>query len=45
MASIGGSSKGADGHSQPEKKKKESIVDLTKFLEKRVCVKFNGKMS
>jgi hypothetical protein len=45
MASIGGSTKGSDGHSQPEKKKKESIVDLTKFLEKRVCVKFTGKLT
>lgn len=40
MASTGGSSKVSD--SQPEKKKKESIVDLTKFLEKRICVKFTG---
>ena len=45
MASaLGGQGKGQGGdNQQPEKRKKESILDLTKFLEKPVRVKFAGK--
>lgn len=36
---------GADRHQQgqqQEKPKKENILDLTKYMDKEVCVKFNG---
>lgn len=36
---------GGGGHSnqqQQEKPKKENILDLTKYMDKEVCVKFNG---
>ena len=33
---------GAAGNQQQEKRKKESIVDLAKYLEKSVRVKFAG---
>ncbi|OJD23499.1 hypothetical protein ACJ73_05148 [Blastomyces percursus] len=33
---------GQAGHQQQEKPKKENILDLTKYMEKEVCVKFNG---
>ena len=45
MSAILGAPKGSDGQSQPEKRKKESILDLTKFLEKPVRVKFAGKVA
>ncbi|CAI6366979.1 unnamed protein product [Macrosiphum euphorbiae] len=33
---------GKDATSAPEKKKKESILDLTRYLEKAIRVKFSG---
>jgi len=41
----GGNRGGGGGHSnqqQQEKPKKENILDLTKYMDKEVCVKFNG---
>ena len=43
-AALGGQGKGQSGDGQPEKRKKESILDLTKFLEKPVRVKFAGEL-
>jgi len=43
---LGGQGKGQAGDGQhQEKRKKESILDLTKYLEKPVRVKFAGKFS
>jgi hypothetical protein len=43
---LGGQGKGQAGDGQhQEKRKKESILDLTKYLEKPVRVKFAGKSS
>jgi hypothetical protein len=42
-ATLGGQGKAQGTEGQPEKRKKESILDLTKFLEKPVRVKFAGK--
>ena len=49
-SSRGGSDRGSSGrggrggHSQAgsEKPKKENILDLTKYMDKEICVKFNG---
>lgn len=39
----GGSTRGgAGGGAQPEKPKKENILDLSKYLDKTMNVKFNG---
>jgi hypothetical protein len=40
---LGGQGKAQGGDGHPEKRKKESILDLTKFLEKPVRVKFAGE--
>jgi len=36
----GGAARG--GHAQGEKPKKENILDLTKYMDKEISVKFNG---
>ena len=38
----GPQSKGGDNQPQQERKKKESILELSKFLEKSVRIKFAG---
>ena len=39
----GASRGGAHGNQlQPEKPKKENILDLSKYMDKEVCVKFSG---
>ncbi|KAL8690155.1 MAG: hypothetical protein Q9218_004338 [Villophora microphyllina] len=38
----GGRGGGAGGQSQTEKPKKENILDLTKYMDKEITVKFNG---
>lgn len=40
----GGARGGRGGHSAPggEKPKKENILDLTKYMDKKISVKFNG---
>jgi U6 snRNA-associated Sm-like protein LSm7 len=40
----GGGGRGGGGHAgqQHEKPKKENILDLTKYMDKEVSVKFNG---
>ena len=39
----GGSGRGGGGHTQgTEKPKKENILDLTKYMDKEIMVKFNG---
>ncbi len=42
VKSGGGDSKSGAGEQQQEKRKKESILDLAKFLEKAVRIKFAG---
>ena len=39
---AGGGADRAQGQQQQEKPKKENILDLTKYMDKEVCVKFNG---
>lgn len=41
-AARGGSGGGAHGGQQAEKPKKENILDLTKYMDKEITVKFNG---
>ena len=39
----GGSGRGGGGHTQgAEKPKKENILDLAKYMDKEIMVKFNG---
>jgi hypothetical protein len=38
----GGGGRGGGQHAQSEKPKKENILDLTKYMDKQVNVKFNG---
>lgn len=38
----GGRGGGRGGGQQAEKPKKENILDLTKYMDKRITVKFNG---
>lgn len=38
----GGGRGGAHGSQQQEKPKKENILDLAKYIDKEICVKFNG---
>ncbi|KAL8997500.1 MAG: hypothetical protein Q9188_006314 [Gyalolechia gomerana] len=38
----GGGSRGGAGQNQAEKPKKENILDLTKYMDKEITVKFNG---
>ncbi|MCJ1229057.1 Sm-like protein lsm7 [Toensbergia leucococca] len=38
----GGARGGAHGGQQAEKPKKENILDLTKYMDKEITVKFNG---
>lgn len=38
----GGGSGARGGHTQGEKPKKENILDLTKYMDKEISVKFNG---
>ncbi|KAH0547845.1 Sm-like protein lsm7 [Glutinoglossum americanum] len=38
----GGGGRGRGGHSQTERPKKENILDLTRYLDKEISVKFNG---
>ncbi|KAI4263518.1 MAG: hypothetical protein L6R42_001340 [Xanthoria sp. 1 TBL-2021] len=38
----GGGARGGANHSQAEKPKKENILDLTKYMDKEITVKFNG---
>ncbi|KAL8940483.1 MAG: hypothetical protein Q9211_002244 [Gyalolechia sp. 1 TL-2023] len=38
----GGGSRGGAGQGQAEKPKKENILDLTKYMDKEITVKFNG---
>lgn len=37
-----GGGAGRGGHAQGEKPKKENILDLTKYMDKEISVKFNG---
>ena len=41
-AGRGGGRGGSHGAQQQEKPKKENILDLTKYMDKEVSVKFNG---
>lgn len=41
-AGRGGSGPGGHGGQQAEKPKKENILDLTKYMDKEITVKFNG---
>lgn len=38
----GGGARGGANQSQAEKPKKENILDLTKYMDKEITVKFNG---
>lgn len=38
----GGASRGGAAQGQAEKPKKENILDLTKYMDKEITVKFNG---
>lgn len=38
----GGGARGGPNQSQAEKPKKENILDLTKYMDKEITVKFNG---
>lgn len=38
----GGGARGGAGQGQAEKPKKENILDLTKYMDKEITVKFNG---
>lgn len=38
----GGSRGGGQGGQQQERPKKENILDLTKYMDKEITVKFNG---
>ncbi|KAI4118241.1 MAG: hypothetical protein LQ338_007434 [Usnochroma carphineum] len=38
----GGGARGGGGQGQAEKPKKENILDLTKYMDKEITVKFNG---
>ncbi|KAL8997095.1 MAG: hypothetical protein Q9169_003531 [Polycauliona sp. 2 TL-2023] len=38
----GGGSRGGSNQTQAEKPKKENILDLTKYMDKEITVKFNG---
>ncbi|KAL8971422.1 MAG: hypothetical protein Q9197_003277 [Variospora fuerteventurae] len=38
----GGAGRGAGNQGQAEKPKKENILDLTKYMDKEITVKFNG---
>ena len=38
----GGTRSGQGGHQSGEKPKKENILDLTKYMDKEINVKFNG---
>lgn len=38
----GGARGGRDGGDKGEKPKKENILDLAKYMDKEICVKFNG---
>ncbi|NXS73724.1 LSM7 protein, partial [Pandion haliaetus] len=42
MASVGGGSGGVNKMADKEKKKKESILDLSKYIDKTIRVKFQG---
>lgn len=38
----GGRGGGGAGHTQQERPKKENILDLSKYMDKQISVKFNG---
>jgi U6 snRNA-associated Sm-like protein LSm7 len=38
----GGSGRGGGGHQQAERPRKENILDLTRYMDKEIGVKFNG---
>ena len=38
----GGGGRGGGGHQQAERPKKENILDLTRYMDKEIGVKFNG---
>lgn len=41
-SSRGGGGGGGTGHERGERPKKENILDLAKYMEKQITVKFNG---